>query len=300
MIAGTVAGRARTIVASTWGSIAALTLGLGAMVAIAWFTVGGSAAYRGPEPVIRELWLPLYGFECVLAAIGTFALVRLFGIHRTGRIVGLVGAAWVGEFLVLFAGTWLAFRVGPEFAGFYWLIGTGGPAQPIAAALGGILATRVRGGEAVMTAGAAVTRARTLVDITWGSLAGLTLVFGLIVGVSWTIVGGRIAWQGGLESVIRDAWLPLYGLQAAFAAGVVFAFVQRTRVRSVVRLLGLVVGAWLGQLVVLTVAGGLLANEIDPTNAWFFWFVATGGPVQPIAAILGGLVALRLDRRPGG
>lgn len=151
-----------------------------------------------------------------------------------------------------------------------------------------------------MIAGTAAARARTLVDSTWGSMAALTLVVGLVVGVSWTIVGGRIAWQGGVEAVVRDAWLPLFGLQSVLAAGTVFAFVKRTRIQSVTRLLGLVVGAWLGQLIVLTVAGGLLANEINPGNAWWFWLVGTGGLVQPIAASIGGLVALQLSPRSNG
>jgi hypothetical protein len=123
--------------------LAVLTLGLGATVAATWFIVGGSAAYRGPLPVVRDLWLPLYGFEALLAAAGTYWFASRAGPIGVPRLIALVVAAWVGEWLVLLLGTALLLgNVGPEFASFYWLVGTGGPVQPVAAAIGGVLALR--------------------------------------------------------------------------------------------------------------------------------------------------------------
>ena len=143
-----------------------------------------------------------------------------------------------------------------------------------------------------MTAGAAA-RIRTAIEPMWASIAFLTLALGMTVAVSWFVVGGSAAYRGPMP-VLRDSWLPLFALESVLAAGVVFAFVSWNRERSWRRLVTLVIGAWLGQLVVLTVAGTLFANELVPTVAWFYWLSGTGGPVQPIAAILGGLVAIRL------
>ena len=143
-----------------------------------------------------------------------------------------------------------------------------------------------------MTAGAAA-RIRTAIEPAWASIAVLTLILGMTVAVSWFVVGGSAAYRGPMP-VLRESWLPLFGLESLLAAGVAFAFVSWTRERSWRRLITLIVGAWLGQLVVLTVAGTIFANELVPTVAWFYWLIGTGGPVQPIASILGGLVAIRL------
>lgn len=55
-------------------------------------------------------------------------------------------------------------------------------------------------------------------------------------------------------------------------------------------MLTLVVGAWLGELLVLTLGGNLLANELDPPIAWFYWWMGTGGSLQPAAASAGALL----------
>ncbi len=126
-----------------WFAVPLLTLGLGATVALSWLAFGGSAAFRGPLPALRDSWPAIYGFQAVLAAAGTFWFARRAAPLTVSRLVPLIVAAWVGEWLVLFAGGRLiAGELGAEFAWFYWLIGTGGPAQPIAAALGGLLALR--------------------------------------------------------------------------------------------------------------------------------------------------------------
>jgi hypothetical protein len=132
------AGRIRALLEPTWARVALLTLGLGMTVALSWFSVGGSAAYRGPMPILRELWLPLFGLESVLAAVGTYGLARWLGVDSLRTLVILVVAAWFGELVVLtVAGTIFANELGPTVAWFYWLIGTGGPVQPLAAIVGG-------------------------------------------------------------------------------------------------------------------------------------------------------------------
>jgi hypothetical protein len=144
MTSGAIA-RIRTTATGTWASVGILTLALGLTVAVSWFVVGGSAAYRGPIPVLRELWLPLFGLEALLAAGCGFGFVSWLRERSWRRLVGLVIAAWVGEFLVLlFGGTIFANELVPGVAWFYWLIGTGGPVQPIAAVLGGLVAMRLR------------------------------------------------------------------------------------------------------------------------------------------------------------
>ena len=127
----------------------------------------------------------------------------------------------------------------------------------------------------------------------------LTLVLGATVAISWILIGGRTAFQGP-DRVLRESWPAIYGLQAILAAMALYVFVRRQALAPSVRdVVLLVVGAWLGELLALTAGGNLLANEIDPEIAWFFWLMGTGGPLQPAAAAIGGLIGLR-SRRPRG
>lgn len=135
--------RMRTLLGQPWVAVSALTLGLGATVAVSWFLLGGSVAFRGPIPVFRESWPAIYGFEAVLAAVGLFMFVRLAPPQRPVRLALLIGAAWIGEFAVVFVGgTMFANELVPGVAWFYWILGTGGPIQPLAALAGGLLAIR--------------------------------------------------------------------------------------------------------------------------------------------------------------
>lgn len=52
----------------------------------------------------------------------------------------------------------------------------------------------------------------------------------------------------------------------------------------------LILVSWIGEVVVLTLGGSILANELVPTVAWFYWLIGTGGPMQPIAAIVGAVI----------
>jgi hypothetical protein len=126
------------------------------------------------------------------------------------------------------------------------------------------------------------------------SIAVLTLLFGVVVATSW-LPFGRRAFGGAPEAVLASAWPLVYGPLVLLTAGIGFGYAQRRR-PTWRRAAGVVIGAWLGELVVLSLAGGLLANEIGPLNAWFYWLLATGGPLQPAAGLLGVLVALGTRR----
>ena len=66
---------------------------------------------------------------------GSSSSPRLAELASFRQLALVVLAAWAGEWLVLLAGGRLfANELMPEFASFYWLIGTGGPIQPLAGA----------------------------------------------------------------------------------------------------------------------------------------------------------------------
>jgi uncharacterized membrane protein len=126
-----------------WAAGILLTLGLGATVAVSWLVFGGSVAFRGPVRVIEELWPLIYGSQALLAAAGTYWLAGRAALMTTRHLIGLVIAAWVGEWLVLLVGGRLfANELVPDVSWFFWLIGTGGPIQPVAAVVGGLVALR--------------------------------------------------------------------------------------------------------------------------------------------------------------
>ena len=125
------------------------------------------------------------------------------------------------------------------------------------------------------------------------SIAFLTFLLGLTVAVSWIAFGGGAAFRGP-DRVLRDAWPWIYGSQALMALILTALLIRfRDPRASFVAMTLLVIGAWLGELVALTLGGNLLANELDPPVAWVFWLMGTGGPVQLMAALAGGAIGLR-------
>jgi hypothetical protein len=122
----------------------------------------------------------------------------------------------------------------------------------------------------------------------------LTFALGLCAAASFYLVGGRVALLG--PDVVEEWWPLIYALQALLAAGLLFMVARPLRHRlEAPGLVVVILAAWLGQWVVL--ASGVLADELNPANSTYYWMLATGGPLQPIAAVLGGLVGLRRDRR---
>jgi len=137
----------RPIALRTAATVVALTIALGATVAISWLAFGGTAAFRGPLRALEASWPLIYGGQAAFAgAVGFIAapfLMTSFG-HR-GAVLAVL-AAWVGEFIaLLIGGRLLANELAPETAPLFWIVGTGGPLQPIAAILGVWLRSRRRG-----------------------------------------------------------------------------------------------------------------------------------------------------------
>jgi hypothetical protein len=138
--------------------------------------------------------------------------------------------------------------------------------------------------------------ARATVGRTVVVLVQLTVVLGLTVAVSWLAFGGRAAFNGP-DRVLRESWPLIYGSQAVLAAVGLYIFARHESGElGIRRLAALVLGAWLGELLALTLGGNLLANELDPDIAWFYWLMGTGGPIQPVAAFAGGLLGIRFRR----
>jgi hypothetical protein len=122
------------------------------------------------------------------------------------------------------------------------------------------------------------------------TVAILTLGMGVAVTVSWFSFGRVDSYSLDPAAMVSPSRLLVYGSQFLLVA--VFLYWQtRSRLRgaSPALLTVLVTAAWLGEGVVLTVIGEpLVANELDPEIAWYFWLVATAGPLQPVVAFAGG------------
>jgi hypothetical protein len=93
--------------------------------------------------------------------------------------------------------------------------------------------------------------------------------------------------------VLEESGVVIYAGQGLLAAGGAFVSQHLAGGISLPRFVGIVVAAWIGELVVLLVGGTIFANELVPQVAWFYWLVGTGGPIQPLAAVIGGWLGLR-------
>jgi hypothetical protein len=119
---------------------------------------------------------------------------------------------------------------------------------------------------------------------------------GVAVAVSWFTIG--IRGDGfGLDpaSLTRPSRLAIYGIQFVLV-GLIGRALARWRLRgeSLTTLAIVMAAAWIGQGIVLTLIGRwFVANEINAINAWYFWLVATAGPLQPLVAFVGGWAALK-------
>lgn len=133
------------------------------------------------------------------------------------------------------------------------------------------------------------------VEIRWPSVAATTLFMGIAVTISWMAFGRGDPYGLGPDDMLTQQRLWIYGSQFLLIGAGLYAL-ARTWFRrwSAVTLLASVTLAWLLQGLLLTVLGErLVANELDPPIAWYFWLVATAGPLQPIAAFVGGWLGLR-------
>jgi hypothetical protein len=130
----------------------------------------------------------------------------------------------------------------------------------------------------------------------WIAVPFLTLGLGATVAVSWFVFGGSAAFRGPLR-VLEDSWPIIYGAEALLAAAGTFLFARMAEPLLRRQLVAYVVAGWVGEWLVLLVGGRLLSGELVEEASLFFWLIATGGPIQPVAASLGGLWALRRHAR---
>jgi hypothetical protein len=121
-------------------------------------------------------------------------------------------------------------------------------------------------------------------------IAGLTLVLGATVVVSWVAVRGTVLHGPG--PFLDSSWFAIWALQAALAVvvGVVF-YRAWGRDASAITLGGIAGAAWVGELLVVTAIAPFLADELSPASGPWIWLIATGGPIQPLAAAVGSLIA---------
>ncbi len=119
-----------------------------------------------------------------------------------------------------------------------------------------------------------------------------TIVLGGTVAFGWLAWGAIDDIPSLLPRIQVEAALPLLVLLAV-AAGLAMAVLVRMSWPdlTVQELVITVVLAWLAEAALVVLVGPVLADEIDPANAWWFWLLATGFGMQPVGALLGGLVA---------
>jgi hypothetical protein len=123
-------------------------------------------------------------------------------------------------------------------------------------------------------------------------LAVLTLGLGATVAVSWFVFGGRTAFLGP-ERALRESWPMIYSAEALLAAAWTFLVARMAPQLTPRQLIAYVVAVWIGEWLVLLFIGRLFSTELTPDVSWYFWLIATGGPIQPVAAVFGGLLARR-------
>ncbi|HVM31159.1 MAG TPA: hypothetical protein VM305_10385 [Candidatus Limnocylindrales bacterium] len=119
--------------------------------------------------------------------------------------------------------------------------------------------------------------------------AALTAFLGASVAASFLVVGGPMALRGPVA--LQEAWAPIYGLIAVSAAVVGYLLGRPVRRHLGYFEFGVAVaGAWIGEYIVL--ASSFLDNDLNPFNAVHYWVFATAGPLQPLAALARGWLAL--------
>lgn len=133
--------------------------------------------------------------------------------------------------------------------------------------------------------------ARTVVRIAW-----LTLALGATVVLSWVAARGPSVLNGP-GPFLDTSWLVAWAVQAALAV-MLGAVVGRSwgRQMTVAAVVGLGFAAWVGELLVAIVISPILAGELSPLNAPLVWLIATGGPLQPLAFVVGALAGRAFGR----
>lgn len=129
-----------------------------------------------------------------------------------------------------------------------------------------------------------------------GASAIALLGMGTAVAASWLAIGIR-GDSFGLDpaSLLRPSRLAIYAIQLLLVGLIGYGLARASLPdASIAALAAIMAAAWVGEGLVLTAVGRwLVANEINPLNAWYFWLVATAGPIQPLVATLGGVLGRR-------
>lgn len=122
----------------------------------------------------------------------------------------------------------------------------------------------------------------------------VTIVLGLCAVVSMVAFGATHPSQ--VPAVLERSWLWIYVVQAVLA-GLAMYVTARVAARRVdgASLAAMVVAAYVVQLAVLMTG---LMPHLGQRNAVAEWALLTGGPIQPVAAIIGALLGLRRQETP--
>lgn len=121
------------------------------------------------------------------------------------------------------------------------------------------------------------------------TIAAFSLALSCTVAISWFVFGREMPIGSPLSALARP-WI--YISQALMAVPIgLFAPRWVGPAATQGRMLLLIFAAWVGEPILLTALGTFVANELTPLVAWYYWLIATGGPMQPIAALVGGLAA---------
>ena len=131
--------------------------------------------------------------------------------------------------------------------------------------------------------------------VRWRDVAILTLGMGIAVTISWFGFGRMDSYSLDPSAMVRPTRLLVYVTQFLLVAVLMFSLARGPMRQASMRTLAIsVVVAWLGQGIVLTLIGApLVANELDPEIAWYYWLVATAGPLQPAVGFVSGWFGLR-------
>lgn len=117
------------------------------------------------------------------------------------------------------------------------------------------------------------------------AIVAVTLALSCAVAISWLTFARQMP-VGDPFSALARPWIYVSQALMAAATGFVTARVLGSAVTRG-QLAVVMFSAWIGELVLLTVFGTLVANELTPLVAWLYWLMATGFGMQPLAATAG-------------
>jgi hypothetical protein len=127
----------------------------------------------------------------------------------------------------------------------------------------------------------------------------LTFLLGATVVISWVGVRGT-GITNGPGPWFHVTWFEVWLIQALLAFGLMVAVEWFSPSASGRAVLTAILAAWIGELIAAAIVLSLFIGELDVVHAPFIWLIATGFGIQPIAAILGGVLAGRRRAGPYG